>query len=455
MPRAKDFEALWRELVRLLSRQASSPAAELEKQLGVSHPTLSRLVARHQDSLLVVGRARATRYSLRRLLGDVATTLPIYEIDAFGNARAIAHLHGVALEAFYVESLCDDVESRFFDDFPYFLNDLRPAGFLGRLVPRQHPDLHLPADVRLWSAEQCLRYLARFGSDLVGNLIVGDAAFQHYLHAHEAGPTPIPLKGRAASYDRRALDVLGGAAPGSSAGGEQPKFLAELTPESENVLVKFSPPRDSALGRRRADLLVCEHLAHVVLNRFGHKACSSRVVESGSRVYLEVVRFDRAANGGRQGTLSLLALDAEFVGQLETWSRSAIALAAAGRIPKDLVQRIVWLEWFGQLIGNTDMHAANLSFITRGIRVLDLAPVYDMAPSLYVPLQDQLVERELRLPPPHPVIAPIWRSLVSAAEAFWSEVEQHPLISKPFKTAVKNNVAAVRKFGALAEKLPA
>ncbi len=39
--------------MRMLSRQPSSPAAELEKQLAICHATFSRWVARHQDSLLV------------------------------------------------------------------------------------------------------------------------------------------------------------------------------------------------------------------------------------------------------------------------------------------------------------------------------------------------------------------------------------------------------------------
>ncbi|MDX2051893.1 MAG: type II toxin-antitoxin system HipA family toxin YjjJ [Polyangiaceae bacterium] len=454
MAAPQDFETLWRKATRLLLRQPSSSAAELEKQLGVSHATWSRLVARHSQDLLVVGRARATRYSHRRVLGEVAASVPMYEIDALGRARLAARLHGVAGDAFYVEGLVAEVESGFFTDLPYFLNDMRPAGFLGRLVPQQHPDLLLPADVRLWSADQCLRYMLRFGSDLVGNWIVGDGAFQHYLQTQGMAPTPIDAHTRGASYDKLADDVLGGTAPGSSAGGEQPKFLARLAPHVKSVLVKFSPPRDSALGRRRADLLVCEHLAHATLNQFGQEACRSEVVESASRLYLEVERFDRTPQAGRVGTLSLLALDAEFVGQLETWSRSAAALAALGRIPLELVERIIWLEWFGHLIGNTDMHAANLSFVTEGTRVRKLAPVYDMTPALYVPLQEQLVVRELRLPPPHPAIAGMWRSIVEAAETFWREVERHPCISKPFKRIAKDNTKVVQKFAELAGKLP-
>src|SRR5690606_41232569 len=71
--------------------------------------------------------------------------------------------------------------------------------------------------------------------------------------------------------------------PGSSAGGEQPKFLARLLDGSgaeRSVLVKFSAPMDQTPGRRWADLLACEWLALEILDRKSTRLNSSHVKNS-------------------------------------------------------------------------------------------------------------------------------------------------------------------------------
>src|SRR5690606_19669926 len=119
-------------------------------------------------------------------------------------------------------------------------------------------------------------------------------------------------------------------------------------------------------SRRYADLLVAEHIAHVTLARHGHDAAVSRLLQGESRLFLEVERFDRTPEGGRRGTLSLLSLDAQFIGKMRSWTESAALLAKAGHLEETLVERIRFREWFGHLIANTDMHFANLSFFVRG-----------------------------------------------------------------------------------------
>jgi hypothetical protein len=57
----------------------------------------------------------------------------------------------------------------------------------------------------------------------------------------------------AQDYPRLALQALGSAAPGSSAGGEQPKFGAVT--HGAPVLVKFSPAGDAPADQRWRDLL--------------------------------------------------------------------------------------------------------------------------------------------------------------------------------------------------------
>ncbi len=57
------------------------------------------------------------------------------------------------------------------DGIPYFLQDQRPGGFLGRAVPLRYPELGLPQRVMDWNNDHYLQYLTRRGTDSVGDLI--------------------------------------------------------------------------------------------------------------------------------------------------------------------------------------------------------------------------------------------------------------------------------------------
>src|SRR5688572_9172711 len=102
MPRRLDLDALGRQLLRRLALQGPSGAAELVADLGVSQPTFSRLAGQLAQELLVVGRARATRYAARRHIDGVGQQVPIYEIDERGDARKLATMHAIQPEGFYV-----------------------------------------------------------------------------------------------------------------------------------------------------------------------------------------------------------------------------------------------------------------------------------------------------------------------------------------------------------------
>jgi hypothetical protein len=143
-------------------------------------------------------------------------------------------------------------------------------------------------------------------------------------------------------------------------------------------------------------------------------------------------RFDRNTKGGRIGLVSLRALDLEFVGQLRSWTETAESLWKQKIIDHSTYQRIVWLEVFGKLIGNTDRHHGNISFFCEGEKVTNLAPVYDMLPMMYAPQQNQLVERPFNPAPPKSAEISVWNSALAAAKDFWKQVQKHPRISKGF-----------------------
>ena len=453
MARNFDYGELRTRLQSHLVVVGSTTAGQIGRALGVSQATVSRLIQRSSDFVIVIGRGPATRYIGLRDAPRVGRDIPVYTVDDSGRTLHCATLRPALPAGYYVEARSDDIESRLHEDLPYFLNELRPTGFLGRLTPRRHPDLELPHDITRWSADQCLIYLTRHGWNLSGNLIVGERALGLYLESIATPPATIRIEDRATRYIELAEDALGAATPGSSAGGEQPKFLATLDADRQ-TLVKFSPRLNSASALRVADLLAVEHIGHQVLRDNAISSACSELVITDERVFLEVERFDRLGGGGRRGVLSLLALDSEFVGALRSWSHSALALREQGRIDAGTATRILWLELFGQLIGNTDMHFANLSFFIRGEHLEGLAPIYDMLPMFYMPQHDDVRSGPHPLPTPLPIHAPVWRSAYTAARELWSAAALSDHVSDTFRRIAASNLDELEPWSAVAEKLP-
>lgn len=258
-------------------------------------------------------------------------------------------------------------------------------------------------------------------------------------------------KNRKKQYPHNATLVLSSGIPGSSAAGEQPKFLSivETKKGHRHVLVKFSPPVIDTISQRIADLLVCEHLAHEVLKQHKHQAPASSLLWSQDRLFLESERFDRNTQGGRLGIISLRALDLEFVGQLRTWTETAEALWRQKIIDQMTYQNIVWLEVFGKLIGNTDRHHGNISFFCDGEKITGLAPVYDMLPMMYAPQQNQLIERPFDPAPPKVSELSAWNTALAAARDFWVYVQKSSQVSKEFKSLTSSHASKLDHFSLL------
>ena len=117
-----DRYPLKNDVRRILLRSGSASARELCEALGTSQPTISRALANLQGQLLKHGRARATRYSLRRDLPGIAAPVPVYEVarGPGSKPRHVANLHPVEPAGFYVEGLTDDMPSGLTDDLPWF-----------------------------------------------------------------------------------------------------------------------------------------------------------------------------------------------------------------------------------------------------------------------------------------------------------------------------------------------
>lgn len=392
----------------------------------------------------------------------------LYRIDRAGDVHHAAtldlvHPHGTAVR--YHEPFEWPLEPAmadgWFDGLPYPMQDMRPQGFLGRHFARHHAAmLRVSEDPNAWSDDDVLHALSLLGSDVPGNLLVGDVACRLWLnHVQQvrAGEATQAVEDDAveATYPTLAAQALTHGVAGSSAGGEFPKFTAlRRRPDGrlQPVLVKFSGSDDAPGTRRWSDLLVAEHLAGLtVREHLGLPAAEARIHQAGGRTFLEVDRFDRHGALGRSPVVSWFTLNASLVsGAGGPWAHSVKALQPAGWIGETALRRVHTLWLFGQLIANTDMHDGNLSFEpdnTPGDRPrLRMAPVYDMLPMAYAPVRGvELPVRTYTPALPLPSESGEWVVAAAAAIAFWSQAAADGRISDDFRRTCETNAALLQR----------
>lgn len=429
------------------------PAAVNAAKLKISQPTVSRLLAAAGARIVRIGRARATRYALARAIGRAGTHWPLYRINADARPETLGTLHALHGDGFWFEAsgarpalLQGEFADGLFPGLPWFLDDQRPQGFLGRaFAQRVAADIDAGADIVRWRGDDVVLALLRHGDDAPGNLVLGEASLQRALQSIIA-----PLQGEAElSYSALAEAALRGEAVGSPAAGEQPKFAITLENDGSlrPVIVKFSDRVDTPAGRRWADLLVCEHLAGEVLHTHGLPAAQSRIVEAGSRVFLESTRFDRTPARGRRGLVSLAALDAAFYAHVRVdWNVFAIELERDGWLDAVDAHRLRLFYWDGRLIANSDMHLGNAALHLVDHRPLPLAPCYDMLPMRFRPAASgEIVERRYEIALPTPEQHTEWRTAALMARDFWLRVAIDPRISAPFRTIAADADAALQR----------
>lgn len=487
-------------IIRLL-REGQQPARALYERLGVSQPTLSRMVAQLGESILRFGKARQTQYALRRKVGS-HDKFPLFRVSELGNLEQWGILHPVMPAAYLVEILpnnADGPRMDFHHGLPWYLQDMRPQGFLGRAFARYHgPMLGLPTDPNRWSDDQSLLALAHFGLDCPGNLLVGEEAASVYqtgaLFSTAGGNLlSVPAEQRMHKYPEFARMALAGEIVGLSAGGEQPKFNIEVLcdGQSVHVMVKFTAPQDNAATRRWRSLLICEHLAFQVLRGWMPTSHSQLLnVETGGfadQLFLEVPRFDRIGNRGRCSVVSLKALDDEFTGLAADWPRVAAALVQAGKLGESVYEQVQKLYVFGVLIGNGDMHPGNLSFFVDEVTnpapeladmaqasppnmkalapvgsliptfpqqpnrcatfTLTLAPVYDMLPMSLAPKPSGQIPGALPMPkvginPP----LEIWRAMLPLSCDYWRQVAAHSGVADDVRQIAHNQAEILSRL---------
>ncbi|MDB5885431.1 MAG: transcriptional regulator [Polaromonas sp.] len=426
---------LSRQLCDAMRKQGGvATSAELQAWLGVSQATVSRALAPLllAGEVLTSGAARRRRYLLVRPIAGAGSALPVVRVDARGQVTPFGRIVPLQGGRFWVDEA--DGLSELHEGLPWFLDDMRPQGFMGRTFAQAHPELELAADPRHWSADDALKALAWFGDDLPGNLIVGEMAFERFRTLGERASRVASTR----DYPRLAERAMLGTLPGSSAGGEQPKFCTLV--DGRPVIVKFSPAGDSEADQRSRDLLVCEHLALHTLEQAGLPAARTQAFLIGNRMYLESERFDRT-RAGRIGMVSLEVYDAQYVGKVDNWAATARRMEDQGLLTPQDAAHLRLLEAYGVLIANTDRHYGNISLLLDGDD-WRLSPTYDMLPMLYAPVNGELVARNFSERPLRPTAAtlPEWQKARALALVFWGAATKDERLSVGFTSIARENL---------------
>jgi HipA-like C-terminal domain len=417
-------------LIALLMRRGPATSAQLQRELGKSQPTVSRLLQSLGGQVLTLSRGKSARYALPQRILGLPARQPLHWVHEDGRVQAWGELSFVHGGRVHVQA--DGVDLLVAGGLPWFAAPLRVQGFLGRLLARRLATFGLDGDPQRWNIEQIL-FAAHEVLDPPGALLFGErrpAPERMLIDAHEV----------AQRYDELAADVAATLPAGSSAAGEQAKFIARFDDEAATeYIVKFSPPRGTPFGERWHDLLHAEALAAQTLSEHGVPVATTRIRETAARTYLESARFDRLPGSGRRHVVPLDAVHEAFVPDARrNWAATCAALARQRRLPPDAPAQVSALMHFGHLIGNTDMHFGNLGLIVQPADVprgrLTLAPVYDMLPMRWRPDPQQ---GSLDLWPFTPLDESLQSPSLPVAREFWMRVAETAAISRAFRALAR------------------
>jgi hypothetical protein len=421
--------------IREYLERGPATSREIQAETGLSQAAVSRQLRGMGDSVIRLQSGRSPRYAVTRNAFGGDDRLPLFMVDAHGNNASVAIIRPLAHGGFFVEPLTGipnvllgEGGNGFYDDLPFFLSDLGPQGFLGRQIAAEMASQSddFPPDPRHWSTDHIGRYLVSNGDDLSGNFKFGQQA---HLRVRRK-----PVVSTAEDYPALADGVMRGVIPGSSAGGEQPKFTAFCGDRSAHVIVKFSPRGNDAIARRWRDILITEYHAAEAIHNKSFPAAETNIIEMDDRLFLESQRFDRAGEHGRMPMISLQSVDAEFTGIGSDWPRVMDGLYRKNLVSWQHVYDAEFLWGFGRLINNTDMHLGNLSLAIEG-NVFRILPVYDMCSMGFAPKSGDVLPYSFT-PPEHSGLNLNGGSLVEIKEMarnFWGRVASDERISDEFK----------------------
>lgn len=410
---------------------------ELQALTGWSQGKVSNVV-RSDDQIVQLSGRRPHKYAATRPAFGGDDRLVIATVNSHGKNNPRAVLHPLRPDGYQLKGLQDTSgllagysKAGLYDGLPYFMDDARPQGFLGKLIAQQLSEQAdgFTTDPDTWSEEQVGRYLVSNGDDLPGDFVFG-FAMMNRLRSR-------PVVRSREEYPSIAESTLEGATGVSSAGGEQQKFTAYISDIESHVIVKFTPAYDDVTSRRWRDILVTEFHALSVLADFEYPTAGTKLFEQNGRYFLESKRFDRRGLFGRSSMFSLRIVDAEFTGIGGSWLEVYDGLFSENLVTYFDLQRVAELQLFGRLIYNTDMHLGNLSVAIDG-DTFSLLPVYDMCSMGLAPRGTEVMQLDFPVPELPEIVENTFEArIVNAAADFWKRVEQDPLSSDELREFIR------------------
>ena len=439
-------------ILSILRTEGPLSPAILMARLELSQSTLFRSVNAQSNRIISLGASRNRKLAALRDIRRMGSKIPLFSINEKGKISPLGNLIALHPNTFVFLRDAESTKPRFYPGVPFFLDELRPQGFLGRAFGQKHSDLKLPQRIMDWNGDDILEAIAKRGEDLIGNIIAGAESFERYQSLSQNTPEAIDGNSPGNTYVKLAQAAIDGQPAGSSVGGEQPKFGATLRRgdgETVKVLVKFSPPGKTFAAERWRDLLICEAYSLEVLRGHGFSTAEARVLEAGGRTFLETVRFDRLGPHGRRGVISLSALENEWSGHGKNWADSGEKLKNEGIISPEALKVIRILECFGRQIANSDRHSGNLSFFWQprnetNDEATTLAPVYDMLPMLYAPSSGgENTGKVFTLPTYDHTLLDAWNDALPMAREYWEKVQSDIRVSAEFRKIAKRNLVVL------------
>ncbi|MDQ6955617.1 MAG: hypothetical protein Q9M21_00325, partial [Mariprofundaceae bacterium] len=159
---------------------------QLQDKTGLSQTVVARQIRELGERIIKISNGRPPIYALTQNAFGSDDNLLLCIVDAYGHNTAIANLRPLAHGGFFVQErvglpslLLGEAGNGVYEDLPYFIDDLRPQGFLGRQIAselsKQSDDF--PSNPERWNANHIGRYLISNGDDLPGNLKFGQQAY--------------------------------------------------------------------------------------------------------------------------------------------------------------------------------------------------------------------------------------------------------------------------------------
>jgi hypothetical protein len=423
----------------ILEALATGPrtSKEIQAVTNLSQATVSRLV-RNSSEIIRLPGPKPYRYAAVDVAFGSEQKIPIATVDTNGKNVPRGLLCRLQPDGYFFAGLsgasflfngCEF--DALFDSLPYFMEDARPQGFLGRLIAQRLSSQsdEFPPDPDHWTVDQVGKYLLANGDDLPGDLVFGFSMMNRLRN-------PPQIVSRE-NYHEIAEATLEGITGVSSAGGEQQKFTAFISDIESHVIVKFTPSQDDLTSERWRDILVTEYHALSVLSDFGFPAAETTLYDQNGRYFLESKRFDRRGKFGRISMFSLRTVDAEFVGSGGSWTDVYGSMVEADIATMFDHHNVVALELFGKLINNTDRHLGNLSVSIDG-ETFSLLPVYDMCSMGFAPKGSEVTSLKFEIPE-FELTGSTFDSkrAVEAAIEFWKRVPNDPRTSNTLRKFIE------------------